>query len=303
VSTLRIVVVGGAGFIGSHLVDRLLVEQHVVDVVDDLSTGTLANLATARSLGGELKIHHLDVCSDEFGSLIARRAPEVIVHLGWLPPGRNDAVAMGRSLESVLRVLDAARATQVRKVVTMVPAGALYGEVPVRELPVKEGRAWSPTGAVGVIARAGVELLEQARANDAVEFSALAAASVYGDRQRADGGVVAAFRAARAAGIAPTVHGDGRQVRDFVFIDDAVDALVRATRRGSGLVVNVGTGTGTSIRDLWSLVAGPDAPRPELVPGRPDHVSRVVLSPTRARIHLAWAPWTSLADGLRALSS
>jgi len=294
-------VVGGAGFIGSHLVDRLLAEGNSVDVVDDLSTGSLANLADARALGAELKIHHLDACAVEFGTLVAMRAPEVLFHLGWLPPGHQDAAVLARSVQSTLNVLEAARVHGTGKVVTALPAGALYGEVPARELPVKEGRPWSPTGAVGVIAQAVAELYAVYRQQHAVEYSALALTNVYGTRQRVDGGVVARFLAARASGEQPVFAGDGRQARDFVFIDDAVDAFVRAARRGSGLVVNIGTGVLTSIRDLWTAIGGPDGARPRLVPSSPDDLTRVAVAPTRARIHLAWAPWTTLDAGLRSL--
>ena len=146
-------VVGGAGFIGSHLVDRLLAEQHVVDVVDDLSTGSLANLADARALGSELKIHHLDAGAEEFVSLVAMREPEVIYHLGWSPPGRSGPQVLARSIQSTINLLEAARVHGIAKVVTTLPAGALYGEVPVRELPVKEARPWAPVGA-------GVEMVD-----------------------------------------------------------------------------------------------------------------------------------------------
>ncbi|CAB4573010.1 unannotated protein [freshwater metagenome] len=298
---VRLLVVGGAGFIGSHLVDRLVVEGHTVDVVDDLSTGSLANLASARALGGALKIHHLDACAPEFASLVAMREPEAIYHLGWCPPGRGDASTSARAVHSTLHVLEAARQHDVGKVVTAVPATALYGDVPARELPVKEGRESVPSGADGVVARAVVELLSVYRTRHDVEFTALALSCVYGTRQRPDGGVVAAFADALAQGTTAQLHGDGRQARDFVFIDDVVDAFVRASRRGSGLVVNVGTGVLTSVRDLWRLMAGPAAPAPQVAPARPDDVQRLSLALTRARIHLAWAPWTDLEAGLASL--
>lgn len=299
---MKILVIGGAGFIGSHLVDRLLAEQHTVDVVDDLSTGTLANLAVARAMGGELKIHHLDVCADEFGSLVAMREPEVIVHLGWLPPGRTRPAVQAAAIHGVLNVLDAARATGVAKVVTAVSATSLYGDVPARELPVKEGRAPAPLGADGVITQAVVELLALHRSQHDVEFTALALAEVYGPRQRTDGGPVAALSAARRARTPPALAADGRQARDFVFIDDVVDAIVRALQRGSGLVVNVGTGTLTTWRDLWAGIAGPEAAVAAGAEAREDEPLRLSVSPTRARIHLAWAPWTDLPTGLRGLS-
>jgi UDP-glucose 4-epimerase len=299
---MRIMVVGGAGFVGSHLVDRLLAEQHSVDVVDDLSSGSLGNLSAARASRGVLKIHHLDACTPEFASLVAMREPEVIYHLAWMPPGRTDTRALGRGLHGVLTMLDAATAAGVGKIVTCVPAALLYGEVPARELPVKEGRPWAPRGAAGVLAHAVVEILQVHREQHGLEFTALATTNVYGPRQRPDGGVVAAFAAALASGESPTINGDGRQTRDFLYIDDAVDALVRAAVRGSGLVINIGTGTHTAVRDLWASMAGPTAAPPK--PGGPrdaQDVSRFAVSPTRARIHLSWAPWTDVATGLRAL--
>jgi UDP-glucose 4-epimerase len=106
--------------------------------------------------------------------------------------------------------------------------------------------------------------------------------------------------AAAAQGRAPQLSGDGRQTRDFVYIDDVVDALVRGGQRGSGLVVNVGTGVQTSVRDLWAMVS-PDGPPPTFGPPRAGELDRFAVSPVRARIHLAWAPWTTLDEGLAAL--
>jgi UDP-glucose 4-epimerase len=208
---VRIMIVGGAGFIGSHLVDRLLAEQHVVDVVDDLSSGSLANLATARSAGGSLKIHHLDAGSADFVALVSMREPEVIVHLGLLPPGRHDAAVMSAAVQTTLNVLDAARRAAPCKVVVALPGGALYGDVPSREQPIKDGRPFAPTKVTGVIAQTVVELLTCARAQDDVEFTALAIGSVYGPRQRTDGGVVAAFAHAVATGRPVTNHRGRRQ--------------------------------------------------------------------------------------------
>ncbi len=300
---MKVLVVGGAGFIGSHLVDRLLAEGHTVDVVDDLSTGTLANLAVARSMGGELKIHHLDVCAAEFGSLVAMREPEAIVHLGWLPPGQRSALVHAAAVHGVLNVLEAARACGVAKVVTAVSAAALYGDVPARELPVKEGRTPAPLGIDGVVSHAVLELLALFRSRHDVEFTALALAEVYGSRQRHDGGIVSELIAAARAGTPPELAADGRLARDFVFIDDTVDALVRACRRGGGLLVNVGTGTATTLRELWAIIAGPVSPLGAGAPAPDDEPLRLSVSPTRARIQLAWAPWTDLPAGLSTITT
>lgn len=295
----RAIVVGGAGFVGSFLVERLLADGVAVDVVDDLSTGGLANLADARSMGGTLKIHHLDAATPELGSLVGMRTPDVVYHLAAVPRGEA-AADLSRAFAATASIVEAARVHRVAKIVVAVPASVLYGHPANRDLPVKEG-VIEPRGLRGVLARAVIDACTTVRESDAVEFTALAMANVYGPRQRPDGGVVGAFRAAAAERRAPVISGDGRQTRDFVFVDDAVDALVRAGERGSGLVINIGTGEQTTIRDLWSAVAGPGATEPELGAARPDDLHRFAVSPVRARIHLSWSPWTSLADGVAQL--
>jgi len=299
---VRALVVGGAGFVGSHLTERLLAEGHAVDVVDHLGSGSLANLSEARTMAGEMKIHTLDATAAEFDAVVAMRAPEVIYHLGLLPPGQPAEHTAASTLASLMAVLESARRRGDTKVVVALSAVALYGDVAGKDQPIKEAQGWNPVGVRGVVTRTIAELLAAYRETHAVEFGALAMANVYGPRQRPDGGVVGAFAHALREGGAPVLHGDGRQTRDFLYIDDAVDALVRAAQRGSGLVINVGTGVGTSVRDLWDRMAGPSGRVPESAPRRSDDVHRFVLSPTRARIQLGWAPWTDLAVGLRDLS-
>lgn len=297
---VRALVVGGAGFVGSHLVDRLLAAGDHVDVVDDLSTGTLANLAAARASGGTLRIDHLDAATTEFDSLVAMRRPEVIYHLAAVPASGFEPVAADSCIAAfgrALAVVEAARVHGVSKVVVAVPAVSVYGAPAVRDLPLKE-RPLEPRGTVGIVARAIVDLLSQARERDAVEFTVLAVADVYGPRQRPDGGIVAAMRSAASAGSGCAVPGDGRQTRDLVFVDDVVDALARAGQRGSGLVVNIGTGVQTPLRELWAAVSGSPPSTLRSSGSAPDSVQRFALSPVRARIHLGWSPWTSLADGL-----
>ena len=300
-------VVGGAGFIGSHLVDRLLSEDETVDVVDDLSSGSLANLAEARSSGGALKIHHLDAASAEADSLIGMRRPDVMFVVAG-PPGA-DVMQHARSFDVVLHTLEAARRHGVGKVVVALPANALYGHPASRSLPAKEGEVGQvvPRGVRGVVARAIIDLLVSYRDLHAIEFSALALTTVYGTRQRRDGGVVAAFETAARSHTPPRLEGGGRQTRDLLYVDDAVDALARATDHGGGLVINVGTGVQTSVVELWdrvaALVADADSLVPQVAPGRLDELARFAVSPVRARIHLGWSPWTDLDAGLTQLMS
>jgi UDP-glucose 4-epimerase len=298
---MRALVVGGAGFVGSHVVDRLLAERHHVDVVDDLSTGSLANLAAARATHTHaVKIHNVDVRLPELGELLARQQPEVVIHLGLGKSVGAPRTAVEQRLLGSVNLLEAAVRAKAAKVVVVVPAGQLYGEVATRDLPVKEGALGPARSLATVTARTVCDLLGVYRERWALEFTVLAVASVYGPRQRPVDGVVAAFVRAAARGASCTIHGDGRQTRDFLFVDDAVDAIVRATERGSGLVVNVGTGKQTSVRDLHALVTDGDEPPATFAPARPDEPGRFAVSPVRARIHLSWAPWTTLAEGIAA---
>lgn len=299
---MRVAVIGGAGFLGSHLVDRLLADGHEVDVIDDLSSGSLAHLAEARAAGGALKFHHLDATSADADTLIGMRRPELVYHLALIPRGRRTATEYADGFGAALATLEAARRHRVAKVVVTLPAGAMYGEPSARSLPVKEGEL-VPRGVRGVVACAIVDLLSTYRERHAIEFTALALSTVYGPRQQPDGGVVAAFEQAARTMARPTFEGDGRQTRDLLFVDDAVDALVKASERGSGLVVNVGTGEQTSLRELWEMVAvgAEGALEPDTVPERPDDLVRFAVSPVRARIHLQWSPWTDVPSGLARL--
>ncbi|WP_117000738.1 NAD-dependent epimerase/dehydratase family protein [Desertimonas flava] len=298
----EVLVIGGAGFIGSHLVERLLAAAVSVDVIDDLSSGSLANLSSARETarinGGDLRIHTIDASAPEVRDLVTLRRPKHIFHLALLPPGRTDPTALGRSFTSTLTVLEAARQASVSKVVVLLPATAMHGYPSSRDLPAKEGEI-VPRGVRGVVAKAIVDLLTLYREQHGIEFTALAASSVYGPRQHPKRGVVAALIDAASRGEPARLTGDGRQSRDFVYVDDVVDALIRTRERGSGLVVNVGTGVQTTLRDLAAIVAR-SGPAPTFVAARPDELARFSVSPVRARIHLGWASWTLLPDGITA---
>lgn len=301
----EVLVIGGGGFIGSHLIDRLVAERVAVDVIDDLSSGSLANLGDARNAarltGADLRIHTIDAGAAELGNLISLRRPQQIIHLSLLPPGRTTPAELGRSFTSMLSVLEAARAASVAKVVVLLPATVMYGSPTNRDLPIKESTI-VPRGVRGVVAKAIIDLLNVYRERYGIEFTALAAGTVFGARQRPNRGAVATLLAAAGQGEPARLTGDGRQTRDFVYIDDVVDAVMRARQRGSGLVVNVGTGVQTSLRELAKIVnAG--GPQPTFVAARDDELLRFSVSPVRARIHLGWAPWTTLADGVAGLAS
>ena len=294
---MRVLVTGGAGFLGSTLVDRLLAEGHAVDVVDDLSTGRLDNLAEARGdRRNELTIHHLDIRQPEIVELLARRQPEVVFHLA----ARADADPVADAEVTVLgtlRVLDGARAAGTRKVV-FASTAAVYGAVEDKKLPIRESQPQKPLTPSAVAKKAATDYLAAYRELHGIDFTALALGTVYGPRQT--GGAIASFVRAALAGEPAVVVGDGAQTRDFVFVDDAVDALVRAAERGSGLLVNIGTGRETAVVD--ALRAVNEQADVHLAPvARPAVVGvrrRCALDAGRARIHLGWSAWTALEDGI-----
>jgi UDP-glucose 4-epimerase len=306
---VRALVTGGAGFIGSTLVDRLLAEGHAVDVVDDLSTGALANLAEARAdRSHELKIHQLDAADPAVVDLAVRRSSEVVFHLA----GSHDRAgsvddpveATTALVAGALRAVDAARAAGARKIVVVVGGSDLYGEPDPADLPLREGAPRRPDSPLGVATGAVVDLLAVSRDLHQIEHTVLALPTVYGPRQRPERttGVVAALVAEMLAGRPGTVHGDGSQTRDLLYVDDAVDGLVRAAERGSGLVCNLGTGSPTSVAELRAAVAaavGLDGvPEATAAPPRRHDRRHLSLDRGRARIHLGWQPWTSLEAGL-----
>lgn len=297
----KILVCGGAGFIGSHLVDRLMAEGHEIDVVDDLSSGSLANLAESRNASGRFKFQNISVHSGEFAELVALRRPDIIVNLSVFTPSHAHLAGAMSSLSASVAVLEAARLGGVSKVVTALPARLLYGECLARDLPIKEGHMNDARSSEEVMARAASDMHTVYRDRHGVEFTVLAMGNVYGPRQRADDGVIAAFLDALESGRAPILHGSGKQTRDFVYIDDTVDAIVRSLDRAGGLVINVGTGVTTSLLDLWAVMAGASSPVPRTAAARPNDIVRLGLSPVRARIQLGWSPFTPLKEGLASL--
>ena len=303
---MRVLVTGGAGFIGSTLVDRLLAEGCDVDVIDDLSTGALVNLAEARAQRNrKFSFHRIDVRSPQLADVVVHRRPEVIFHLAAQLDVR---VSVKRPIFDAeinilgsLNVCEAALAGGTRKVVFAGSGGTLYG-VP-ETVPVRESHPQRPISPYGVSKKAAGDYLHVYREVHGLEYTELALGNVYGPRQDPNGeaGVVAIFAGQLLAGRRPTVYGDGSQTRDYLYVDDAVDAFVRAAERGGGLLMNIGTGVETSVRELYALMARLTGTRDE--PGtaaeRPGELQRSALDPGRAAIQLGWKPWTSLEDGLR----
>ncbi len=304
---MRALVTGGAGFIGSTLVDRLLAEGHAVDVVDDLSNGSLTNLAQARAdRSYDLTFHHLDIRAPELVDLLARKPPDVVFHLAAQADVRvsvtDPVFDADVNVLGSLNVMEAARRAGTRKIVFASSGGTIYGDPAPADLPVRESHPQQPLSPYGVAKKTVTDYLVAYRQLHQLEFTSLALANVYGPRQDPHGeaGVVAIFAGRLLAGEGCTIFGDGAQTRDFVYVDDVVDAFVRGADRGSGLLLNIGTGVETSVNELYDTMAsavGVTAAA-ERAPARPGELARSCLDPARAGIHLGWKPWTELAAGV-----
>lgn len=302
---MRVLVTGGAGFIGSNLVRSLLGAGHEVHVVDDLSSGSVENLHPAATL------RTLDVTDERFLDIVCEMAPEAIVHLAaqtsvqvsLREPERDRRVNVG----GTRAVAQAARACGARKVLSASSA-AVYGE-PV-EIPLRETAQKRPTNPYGSSKLEAERALIQELRGSGVDFASLRFSNVYGPRQdwRGEGGVVALFAAAMTSGRAPVVLGSGSQTRDFVYVGDVVGAILAALESSvvlagegdDGPAYNVSTGTETTIGMLVAHLraatryGGPVEHGPE----REGDVARSALDPAKARKVFGWEAGVSLETGL-----
>ena len=298
-------VTGGAGFIGSNIVDALIARGEDVVVVDDLSTGRRANLDGALARGAAL--HELDVCdADALQALFAEVRPELVFHLAAQIDVRRsvaDPAADARvNVEGTINVLAAAQASGARRVVYSATGGAVYGEA--QQVPTPEDAPAQPLAPYGQGKLSGEGYLALFTRLHGLSTVSLRYANVYGPRQDplGEGGVIAIFCGCFAEGRTPTIYGDGEQTRDYVYVGDVVAANLRAAELGVGGSINIGTGLETSVLDLVEAFRGLDggeAFAPVHAPARQGEVLRSCLDASRARELLGWAPQVGLADGLQ----
>lgn len=295
---MRALVTGGAGFIGSHVAERFVQLGLDVTVVDDLSSGSIANVPAG------VTFERLDVASPEMGDWVRRWAPDLVVHCAaqasvprsQLTPD-TDALT---NIVGTIRALEGARAAGAVRFVYMTTGGALYGVA--ERIPTSEDepiRPISPYGLSKWVAEQYLALL----GGDQMRSVVLRLANVYGPRQRTDGegGVVSTFISRMAQGAQVEIHGDGEQTRDFVFVGDVVDAVVAACGATEPLVANIGTGISTSVNHLVELLSSITEFTGPVVytDSRSGDVRDSCLDAARAWNKLGWRPATSLESGLR----
>ena len=304
VTPVRTLVTGAAGFIGSTLADRLLADGHVVIGVDDLSSGNSVNIVGAER-HDTYEFAKADIVDADLIDLVEETRPEVIFHLAA-------QISVSRSVEDAqfdssvnvvgtVRLAEAARRGGVRKIVHTSSGGSVYGTPPV--YPTNEDVPVNPASPYAASKVCGEVYLNMFRNLYDLDCSHIAPANVYGPRQDPHGeaGVVAIFSKSLLSGRPTKIFGGGSDTRDYVFVDDVVDAFVRAGgEAGSGQRFNVGTGIETSTRQLHTAIAAaagaPDDP--ELAPPRLGDLRRSCLDNSRAWDVLGWAPQTELTDGI-----
>ena len=304
---MKSLVTGGAGFIGSHVLDALLAQGDDVMIVDNLSTGRHENLTEALAAGAELR--ELDIRDrDALVATVTEWRPRTIFHLAAQIDVRvsvgDAAFDASVNVGGTANVLDAARAAEVGRVVFSSTGGAIYGEGQGQQLPLAEDAPLAPLSPYGqskLSAEGYLGLYERLYGLSSVS---LRFGNVYGPRQDplGEAGVIAIFCGLLGSGGTPTIFGSGRQTRDYIHVEDVVQAVLAAADSDATGPINVGTGIETDVLTLvrsLAAAAGRDDFEAEFAPTRVGEVERVSIDPGRARRALGWSPQIGLDEGMR----
>ena len=295
---MKILVTGGAGFIGSHVVDALLGQGHDVHVLDDLSGGVRTNVPA------EATLHQMDIRSDAARDLFATHQYEVMYHLAaQMDVRRSVADPMydaDVNVRGFLNLLEGGRTNGLKKVVFSSTGGAIYGEPDF--VPQTENHALQPISPYGITKLVSEKYLHYYFVQYGLSYVALRYGNVYGPRQNPHGeaGVVAIFCERLLKGEPCTIYGDGTQTRDYVFVGDVVKANVSALAVDDNGIFNVGTGIETDVNTLFEHLRDRLSPASSAshAPGRPGEQRRSVLSFEKSAQALGWTPSVSVKEGL-----
>lgn len=296
---MKVLVTGGAGFIGSHLVDRLVQEGHEVIIVDNLVTGKRRNINRAA------RFYKQDVQSWRLERVFRNERPNVVMHLAAQMDVRKsvedpmfDAQV---NILGTLNVLQQAVKHGVRKVVFSSSGGAIYGEQ--ESYPAPESHATRPMSPYGLSKLCGEQYLSYFQRSSGLQVVSLRYANVYGPRQDPEGeaGVVAIFIQKMLNNEQAVINGNGRQTRDFVFVEDVVEANLAVMGQDTQGTYNVGTGVETSINDLFRILIQHTGSTCKEVhgPAKKGEQARSVIDSTKLRHELSWDPKADLSDGLK----
>jgi UDP-glucose 4-epimerase len=296
---MKVLVTGGAGFIGSHVCDEFAQQGHQVVALDNLSTGAKENLSS------RIPLIELDIRSSQAAAYIEREKPDVVCHLAAQMDVRRSVQDPRFDAEvnilGTLNLLEASRRASVKKVIFSSTGGAIYGEQEI--FPAPESHPTRPVSPYGVSKAAGELYLGYYRSAYGLPSVALRYANVYGPRQNPHGeaGVVAIFSQRLVAGQTCTIFGDGRQTRDFVYGPDVARANYLAFERDFVGPINVGTGIETDVNRLYALLAeaAGSSERPRYAAAKPGEQRRSSVDFSLARKVLGWQPTVGVEDGLQ----
>ncbi|MDX1439662.1 MAG: GDP-mannose 4,6-dehydratase [Rubricoccaceae bacterium] len=299
----KVVVTGGAGFIGSHIVDALLEQGCDVHVLDNLVTGRRENIS------GRAVFHELDICSPDISDLFGRERFDAMVHMAAQMDVRKSVADpvydASVNVLGLLNLLEAGRATGLERVVFASTGGAIYGDPDPNVNgggPQPESHPERPASPYGITKLVSEHYLRFYKETYDLDYVALRFSNVYGPRQNPHGeaGVVAIFTERLLDGEQPTINGSGKQTRDYVYVGDVVRAAVRALASEGSDVVNIGTGVETDVNELFAhindLTGGRAVERHG--PAKPGEQQRSVLDTSHAKDALDWQPEVSLREGL-----
>lgn len=293
----KVIVTGGAGFIGSNLVDRLISMDYDVLVIDNLSSGSEDNLNKSAEF---LK---KDICDDDLDSIIINYSPSFIFHLAAQIDVRkslaNPLWDEGINIRGTLSLLEAAAKAKIRKIIFSSTGGAIYGEAKYADEEVLP----KPLSPYGVSKLCCEHYLRVYSAWKSLPFTVLRYGNVYGPRQDPFGeaGVVAIFCKQLIKKEKPVLYGYGSMIRDYIYVSDVVEANITAMDRGDGDIYNIGTGKPTSVQELFSVlkdISGKDS-KPEMAEAREGEISEVYLNCEKARDGLGWEPKMNIKQGLQ----
>ncbi len=301
---MKILVTGGAGFIGSHIVDKYISLNHEVVIVDDLTTGKKENI------NSDAKFYRIDLRNEKkIAAILKRERPEIINHQAAQKSVAHSVTDpihdAGINIVGFLNLMEAAKQTGVKKVIFSSTGGAIYGDA--KEIPTPETYPPQPISPYAITKFATEQYLRFYQQTAGITPVILRYANVYGPRQDPFGeaGVVAIFSMLLSEGKPLTVFGDGKQTRDYVYVEDVAEANVKALKynpeKYDDAIINIGTGVETTLNDIIALLEDASAKKAEVKnePPRAGDLLRSAIAPEKSHKVLGWKPQVEISEGIK----